>query len=38
MYERARRIGYAGFPDVDVSQEEKKRRAWEEEEGILAGK
>ncbi len=38
MYERARRVGYAGFPNVDVSQEEKKRRVWEEEEGILAGK
>ena len=38
MYERARRIGYAGFPNVDVSREEAKRRLWEDEEGILAGK
>lgn len=38
LYERARRIGYAGFPNVDVSQEAKKRKLWEEEEGILAGK
>ncbi|WVW80095.1 hypothetical protein I302_102068 [Kwoniella bestiolae CBS 10118] len=38
LYERARRIGYAGFPNVDVSQEEKKKRLWEAEEGILAGK
>ncbi len=38
MYERARRIGYAGFPNVDVSREEARRRLWEEEEGILAGK
>lgn len=38
LYERARRIGYAGFPNVDVSQEEKKRKLWEEEQGILAGK
>ena len=38
LYQRARRIGYAGFPNVDVSSEEKRRRLWEEEEGILAGK
>lgn len=38
LYERARRIGYAGFPNVDVSKEERQRRQWEEEEGILAGK
>ena len=38
LYERARRIGYAGFPNVDVSREEKQKRRWEEEEGILAGK
>jgi hypothetical protein len=38
MYERARRIGYAGFPNVDVSREEKKRAIWEEEEGILQGR
>ncbi|WWC60264.1 uncharacterized protein I303_102831 [Kwoniella dejecticola CBS 10117] len=38
LYERARRIGYAGFPNVDVSKEEAKKRLWEAEEGILAGK
>ncbi|OCF34718.1 hypothetical protein I316_03761 [Kwoniella heveanensis BCC8398] len=38
LYERARRVGYAGFPNVDVSQEEEKKRRWEEEEGILAGR
>ena len=38
LYERARRIGYAGFPNVDVSREEKQRRIWEEEEGVLAGR
>ncbi|KAK8861533.1 hypothetical protein IAR55_002355 [Kwoniella newhampshirensis] len=38
MYERARRIGYAGFPNVDVSKEQRRKRQWEEEEGILAGK
>ncbi|WWD16558.1 hypothetical protein CI109_100985 [Kwoniella shandongensis] len=38
MYERARRIGYAGFPNVDVSREQRRKRLWEEEEGILAGK
>ncbi|WWC97004.1 hypothetical protein V866_003881 [Kwoniella sp. B9012] len=38
LYERARRIGYAGFPNVDVSKEEKQKRLWEAEEGILAGK
>ncbi|WWC87838.1 uncharacterized protein L201_002732 [Kwoniella dendrophila CBS 6074] len=38
LYERARRIGYAGFPNVDVSKEEAKKRIWEAEEGILAGK
>lgn len=38
LYERARRIGYAGFPNVDVSREERRRRQWEEEDGILAGK
>ncbi|ADV25362.1 conserved hypothetical protein [Cryptococcus gattii WM276] len=38
MYERARRIGYAGFPNVDVSKEEAKRRRREEEEGILKGR
>ncbi|WVR03846.1 hypothetical protein IAU60_000843 [Kwoniella sp. DSM 27419] len=38
LYERARRIGYAGFPNVDVSKEQKRRRQWEEDEGILAGK
>jgi hypothetical protein len=38
LYERARRIGYAGFPNVDVSREQKKRRLWEEEEGILKGR
>ncbi|ORX33656.1 organic solute transporter Ostalpha-domain-containing protein [Kockovaella imperatae] len=37
-YERARRIGYAGFPNIDVSQEEAKRKRWEEEEAILAGR
>lgn len=38
LYERARRIGYAGFPNVDVSREERRKRQWEEEDGILAGK
>ncbi|KIR40176.1 hypothetical protein I313_04097 [Cryptococcus deuterogattii Ram5] len=38
MYERARRIGYAGFPNVDVSKEEGKRKRREEEEGILKGR
>ncbi|KAE8540818.1 hypothetical protein D1P53_003182 [Cryptococcus gattii VGV] len=38
MYERARRIGYAGFPNVDVSKEEAKRKRREEEEGILKGR
>ena len=38
LYDRARRIGYAGFPNIDVSQEEAKRRRWEEEEAILAGR
>ncbi|EIW66624.1 hypothetical protein TREMEDRAFT_34766 [Tremella mesenterica DSM 1558] len=38
MYERARRIGYAGFPNVDVSKEEKQRQLRQEEEGILRGK
>ena len=38
MYERARRIGYAGFPNIDVSQEEAKRKRWDEEEAILAGR
>lgn len=37
LYDRARRIGYAGFPNVDVSKEAKRRRQWEEEEGILNG-
>jgi hypothetical protein len=38
MYDRARRIGYAGFPNVDVSAEQARRRQREEEDGILAGK
>lgn len=38
MYERARRIGYAGFPNVDVSREEKRKKQWADEEGILAGR
>ncbi|WVQ83622.1 hypothetical protein IAT38_005763 [Cryptococcus sp. DSM 104549] len=38
LYERARRIGYAGFPNVDVSREQARRRLWEEEDGILAGR
>lgn len=38
LYERARRIGYAGFPNVDVSREEKSRKRREEEDGILQGK
>ncbi|KAK4688065.1 organic solute transporter subunit alpha, partial [Tremellales sp. Uapishka_1] len=37
MYARARRIGYAGFPNVDVSKEEARRRKWEEEDAILRG-
>lgn len=38
LYERARRIGYAGFPNVDVSREAKQRKRREEEDGILQGK
>ena len=38
LYERARRIGYAGFPNVDVSREAKERKRREEEDGILAGR
>jgi len=38
LYERARRIGYAGFPNVDVSKEAKKKKKREEEDGILQGK
>ncbi|WVN85707.1 uncharacterized protein L203_100857 [Cryptococcus depauperatus CBS 7841] len=38
LYERAKRIGYAGFPNVDVSKEEAKRKRREIEEGILAGR
>ena len=38
LYDRARRIGYAGFPNVDVSKEEERRRQWDEEDGILAGR
>jgi hypothetical protein len=38
LYERARRIGYAGFPNVDVSKEAKRRKVREEEDGILQGK
>jgi hypothetical protein len=37
MYARARRIGYAGYPNVDVSAEQARRRRREEEDGILAG-
>lgn len=37
LYERARRIGYAGFPNVDVSREQARRRRRQEEDGILAG-
>jgi hypothetical protein len=38
MYQRARRIGYAGFPNVDVTKENRKRKQREVEDGILAGK
>ena len=38
MYQRARRIGYAGFPNVDVTKENRRRKQREEEDGILAGK
>jgi hypothetical protein len=38
MYARARRIGYSGFPNVDVSREQEQRRRREEEDGILAGR
>lgn len=38
LYQRARRIAYAGFPNVDVSSEARKKRKKEEEDGILAGK
>ncbi|WRT65653.1 uncharacterized protein IL334_002598 [Kwoniella shivajii] len=38
LYERARRIGYAGFPNVDVSKEEARKRLWHAEQGVLAGK
>lgn len=38
LYDRARRIGYAGFPNVDVSKEAKNKKRREEEDGILQGK
>jgi len=38
MYARARRIGYAGYPNVDVSVEQARQRRREEEDGILSGK
>lgn len=38
LYARARRIGYAGFPNVDVSREQEQRRRWAEEEGFLSGR
>lgn len=38
LYQRARHIGYTGFPNVDVSQENMRRRRHVEEEEILAGK
>lgn len=38
LYERARRIGYTGFPNVDVSEENMRRRRRHEESEILAGR
>jgi hypothetical protein len=38
MYSRARKVQYFGYPNVDVSKEKAKRKQWEEEEGVLAGK
>ncbi|TXT10945.1 hypothetical protein VHUM_01696 [Vanrija humicola] len=38
LYERARRIGYAGFPNVDVSKEQERRRRWAEDDGFLSGR
>lgn len=38
LYARARRIGYTGFPNVDVSEENMRRRRRYEESEILAGR
>jgi hypothetical protein len=38
MYSRAKKIEYIGYPNVDVSREEARRKLWEEEDGVLAGK
>lgn len=38
MYERARRVGYAGFPNIDISREQARRVRRHEEDGILAGR
>lgn len=38
MYDRARRVGYAGFPNIDISREQARRVRRHEEDGILAGR
>lgn len=38
LYTRARHIGYTGFPNVDVSEENMRRRRRYEEGEILAGR
>jgi hypothetical protein len=38
MYERARRVGYSGFPNIDISREQARRMRRHEENGILAGR
>lgn len=36
-YTRARKIEYVGYPNVDVSKEEAKRKLWDHEQRILSG-
>lgn len=38
MYIKARKVEHFGYPNVDVSREDKKRRQREEEDAILAGR
>ncbi|GMK56614.1 hypothetical protein CspeluHIS016_0304540 [Cutaneotrichosporon spelunceum] len=38
MYERARRVGYAGFPNIDITREQARHIRHHEEDGILAGR
>ncbi|BEI82503.1 hypothetical protein CcaverHIS002_0303710 [Cutaneotrichosporon cavernicola] len=38
LYERARRVGYSGFPNIDISREQARRIRRHEENGILAGR